>query len=394
MIQLQRDLTAIPAMSPDFKEGSGEVKKAEFLLNYLKEKGFNLVDHYNVPDDRVAEKMRPNFTVHIKGKDSSRKFWIMVHIDVVPPGNLKKWTGDPWVLRVDGDNLIGRGVEDNQQGVVSAIFALRAFIDLGIQPEYDTFVILVSDEETGSKFGIDYILKNHNLFGKDDLIIVPDAGEPEGAMIEVAEKSILWMEIETTGKQCHASTPHQGINAHRASADLIVMLDELKNKFSLKDPVYDVPQSTFEPTKKLANVGNINTIPGSDVIFYDCRVLSQYEIDDVIAFVREKADIVENKYGVKIEIKFPQIAKAAPPTPVDAPIVKILKVGVKEVYEIEANIMGIGGGTVAAFFRRYGFKAAVWSSILDTCHQPDEVSKISYMIKDTKVFAYAMSQKA
>ena len=31
------------------------------------------------------------------------------------------------------------------------------------------------------------------IFGKDDLYLVPDAGDPEGAMIEVSEKSIMWL---------------------------------------------------------------------------------------------------------------------------------------------------------------------------------------------------------
>jgi succinyl-diaminopimelate desuccinylase len=72
----------------------------------------------------------------------------------------------------------------------------------------------------------------------------------------------------------------------------------------------------------------------------------------------------------------------------------MLTAAIKRVYGVEAKPMGIGGGTVAAFFRRYGYNAAVWSRILDTAHQPEESCSISNMINDTKVFADVMLQKA
>lgn len=390
MVELQRDLTAIPAMSPEYEEGEGEMKKAVFLEDYIKKLGLTDIQHYDAEDERVDGGKRPNFVVKLKGKDSSRKFWIMAHIDVVPPGDLDQWKGDPWTMRVDGDIMTGRGVEDNQQSLVSGIFAMKALLDLGIEPAYDTYLIVVADEETGSEYGISHILHNHDLFGKDDLIVVPDAGEPDATMIEVAEKSIVWMRFETTGKQCHGSTPEQGINAHKAAAHLVVALEELYEKFSDNDPVYEPPISTFEPTMKLANVGNINTIPGSDVVCYDCRILPQYDTDDVLKFVKEKANAIEKKFGVTIEITTPQLAKAAPPTPNDAEIVKLLQKSIKEIYDVNAVPMGIGGGTVAAHFREMGLNVAVWSKILDTCHQPEEQARISSMVDDSKVFVLTM----
>jgi succinyl-diaminopimelate desuccinylase len=47
--------------------------------------------------------------------------------------------------------------------------------------------------------------------------------------------------------------------------------------------------------------------------------------------------------------------------------------------------MGIGGGTVAAFFREAGLPAAVWSKMDDQAHQPDEYCVIENMVNDAKV---------
>jgi succinyl-diaminopimelate desuccinylase len=54
---------------------------------------------------------------------------------------------------------------------------------------------------------------------------------------------------------------------------------------------------------------------------------------------------------------------------------------------LDARVGGIGGGTCAAFFRKAGFPAVVWSTIDDVAHQRDEYSKVDNMVNDAKVFA-------
>jgi len=110
-----------------------------------------------------------------------------------------------------------------------------AFFDLNIQPEYDLKLILVADEETGSDYGLTYILKNHKeWFKKDDLILVPDFGLSDGSQIEVAEKGIIWIKFITRGIQCHASEPEKGNNAFRAASHLVVKLKDLQKIFDAK----------------------------------------------------------------------------------------------------------------------------------------------------------------
>ncbi|MCK4550304.1 MAG: M20/M25/M40 family metallo-hydrolase, partial [Candidatus Krumholzibacteria bacterium] len=235
MIDLQTKLTAIPALGPE-NDGVGEKEKADFLEKWMADEiGFDSVDHYDAPDDRVPAGIRPNIVAIMKGASSDRKVWIMGHIDVVPPGDLEKWDTNPWeVVEKDG-KLYGRGTEDDQHGIVTPLFALKAIKELGGTLPYDVGVVIVSAEETGSEHGIEYLLKNSDLFSENDYIIVPDAGEPDGAMIEVAEKSIYWLKVETTGKQCHASTPAAGVNAHYAGAHLITRLHALHEIFPTVD---------------------------------------------------------------------------------------------------------------------------------------------------------------
>jgi len=104
------------------------------------------------------------------------------------------------------------------------------------------------------------------------------------------------------------------------------------------------------------------------------------------------ADSVERKFKVKIEISLVQKAPAAPPTSTRSAVVQALKKAVREVYQLEARPMGIGGGTVAAIFRRAGFEAACWSRLDETAHMPNEYCLIDNMIGDAKVFTHVFMQ--
>lgn len=387
MVDLQLKLCAIPAVAPS-SGGEGEARKAEFLKGYLQENGFSDITVVKAPDLDTPDGYRPNIIARVKGRSSDRTVWVMTHLDVVPPGEISLWKGHPFQAWVEHGRVYGRGTEDNQQDMVASIFAARALAAEGLEPACDIGLVIVADEETGSLKGIDYVLKTHNVFRKQDMIIVPDAGNENGTMIEVAEKSILWLKFRTLGRQAHGSTPEKGVNSFRAASRLVTELDSLYSLFPARDKLFSPPVSTFEPTKKEANVPNINTIPGEDVFYMDCRVLPRYPLPEVEKKIRKLADEVERKFRVRIKIKAEQRAPAAPPTPADAPVARTLKKAVKEVYGRNARPMGIGGGTVAAVFRRAGFQAACWSKLDDTAHLPNEYCVIDNMVGNAKVYAH------
>jgi succinyl-diaminopimelate desuccinylase len=276
--------------------------------------------------------------------------------------------------------------------LVASYLAAKALLETKTTPKYDVCLLFVADEEVGSNFGIKYVLDNHNIFGKDDLIIVPDAGEPSGEAIEVAEKSILWLKVETKGKQGHGSRPDLAKNAFRAASNLVVKLEDLYREFGDKETLYDPPYSTFEPTKKEPNVPNVNTIPGDDVFHVDCRVLPHYPLAKIESKIRGWADEIEKKYSVAITLSSSQKAEAAPPTSPDSPVVIALSAAIKKVYNVQARPYGIGGGTVAALFRRAGYPAAVWAKIHESAHQPNEYSFLSNTLGDAKVFAHVFME--
>ncbi len=388
IIELQRELVAIPAVGPA-SGGPGEWAKAEMFQGWMERLGMDIV-RVDAPDERVAEGLRPNILGLLPGREE-RRLWILVHLDIVPPGEPELWDSDPYTLVVEGDKLIGRGTEDNHLGLVSAYFAAKAYVDTGLTPKLGIGLIAVSDEETGSAYGLEYVLKQRPEFFKEtDLILVPDAGRPDGSLIEVAEKSMCWLKFTVSGKQVHASRPLDGLNTMAGAAHMIVALEELAELFPAEDPLFEPPVSTFPPTKKEANVPNVNTVPGEDVFYLDCRILPVYGVDEVIAAATRIVERVAAERGLKVAVEQINRVDAPPATAADAPVVKALQAGVAEVYGRRAEPGGIGGGTVASFFRRVGLPTAVWQTSPNNAHQPNEFCLLSDAINDAKVMAHVM----
>ena len=96
----------------------------------------------------------------------------------------------------------------------------------------------VADEEFGSQYGVKYLLE-HNFFKPSDLIVVPDAGVPDGRNIEIAEKNLLWLKFTVKGKQVHASLPAKGKNAHRIGMKLSLEMDQiLHQNYTKRNDLY------------------------------------------------------------------------------------------------------------------------------------------------------------
>ena len=390
MVALETLLTSNQALAPE-NGGDGESKKCAALEAWLKENGITHIEHFDAPDSRVTSGVRPNMVATIPGNKNDYNIWVCAHLDVVPVGELKLWNTDPWTVVEKDGKIYGRGVEDNQQGLVSGVLAALSFVKQHIIPEHTIKLLFMADEEVGSTYGMNYLLREHrDLFKKEDRILIPDGGDAKGETIEVAEKNIAWFRFHTIGKQCHGSRPDLGKNAKLAAADLALRVNDMENFFNKQDALFDPPYSTFQPTMQLQNVAGINMIPGDDVFCADCRINPCYTLDEVRAELNKRVKAVEEKYGVKIEVSEAQ-AEQSLPTPVDAPVVKELAEAIKAVHGITARTIGIGGGTVAAGLRNLGFDAVVWSTMDELAHQPNEYAIIKNIGADALTIAYMAS---
>ena len=389
VFELQSSLTALRGLGPA-NGGTGEQDKADYLENWLRSFGIDDIEHIDAPDDRVPSGKRPNLIVRVPGR-SEKTLWILGHMDVVPAGDESLWNTDPWTVtrdENDPDLIYGRGIEDNQQAIVCGCMVAAALKEQGVTPDLTLGLIFVSDEETGNAYGIQHLLKEKPDFVKEgDLVMVPDSGSPDGTFIEVAEKGILWLRVTVQGQQCHASKPDDGRNALVAAAAMILGASEVEKKFDARNGIFSPDRSTFTPSKHEANVPNVNTMPGREVFYIDCRVLPCYSLDEVLAAFRDLGARIAEQYGVSVDVQTVACAPAAAPTAEDSAVVLALKKAVKEVLGVECHCGGVGGSTVAVSVRERGIHAAVWAHIFENCHTPNEAARLSFAVGDAQVYA-------
>jgi len=366
--------------------GPGETDRANFIQSFLEDEGFE-TRRVDVPDSGCKRGARPNICTRLEGVDKSRTLWFVAHMDTVPEGSMELWHSDPFEPKIEDGKIFARGAEDNGQSLVSSLTALRELKLLGQTLPYNVGAWFVADEECGSNYGVKYLLE-HSIFRPGDLVVVPDAGSPTGTDIEVAEKNLLWLKVITRGKQVHASMPTKGENAHRLGMKLALALDEsLHRRYPKRDDLFDDPSSTFEPTRVDPNVPNVNTIPGIDASYFDCRVLPDYSLDSVLADADSCLREFGSRYSADVSFEIVQRDDAGPPTSPNSEVAELMGRAIAHVAKRQPKFVGVGLRTVGNFFREKGIPTAVWSTVDDVPHEPNEYSRIENMVSDAKVFA-------
>lgn len=388
ILEIYKSILRIPALAPD-NGGDGEWKKAKKIIEIITEWGWkDWLEIVEVPDEHAEKQSRPNLIITYNPKNLNTPAIVSVsHMDIVPVGDLTEWDHDPFDPIEKEGKLYGRGSEDNGQGLICSLFGLKCIVDLKLAVSNPIKVVFVADEELGSQYGIIPLI-HQNFFSKEDIVIVPDAGVQSGLEVEIAEKDPFRVQIITEGRQGHAARPNDALNTQPIANQLASRIySELHSKFQQTDPLFYPPYSTFEPTKRKNNVENVNTLPGRDEQWWDCRLLPSAPKKEIKKVIKHLAKEMEEEWHAKIKVTFHSREQSIPPIPKDAPVVKRLTSAIGTMINGEPKLIGIGGGTCAAFFRLAGIHAVVWGHMDHVAHQTNEYCVIENIFTDIGIFA-------
>jgi acetylornithine deacetylase len=143
------------------------------------------------------------------------------HVDVVPPGDRAKWVGDPFVPRVVGDEIHGRGACDMKGGLVAILGAVAALRASRVPLSGRLAVHCVVSEEDGGLGAFGTLHRGHT----GDACII---AEPTGGTLISANAGALTFRIEVPGLATHGSTRYAGVSAIDAFLPIYRELAELE----------------------------------------------------------------------------------------------------------------------------------------------------------------------
>ena len=118
-LQLSKDLIRFPSVTP---QDAGAIR---FLSKKLKKLGFNC-RILEFKDKNKKSKPIKNLYARIGKKRPNLCY--AGHTDVVPPGNIKDWTINPFKPSVKKNYLIGRGANDMKSSIACFVAAVSKFL--------------------------------------------------------------------------------------------------------------------------------------------------------------------------------------------------------------------------------------------------------------------------
>ena len=209
-------LIQIPAIAPPGAEPLAPEVAASFArLRAL------LIEYYPLTFGRaeVDEVGRAGVMLRLIGRGAERPVVLMAHQDVVPvPADWEAegWEHPPFDGVIADRYVHGRGALDDKGALVVMLEAIEALLEEGWEPPRDVYVLMGADEESYGPCAVEATELRESR-GVEPYLVLDEGGavatgafpsvKRELAVVGVAEKGILTLEISAEGGGGHASTP-------------------------------------------------------------------------------------------------------------------------------------------------------------------------------------------
>jgi succinyl-diaminopimelate desuccinylase len=192
---------------------------AAFIGDFLERAG--------LPYRRIApQEAMPNLLAATRFARLGRHLVLNGHIDVFPAGDRARWTHDPLSGAIVDGRLHGLGTVDMKCGTTASIFTYTYLSGLADELRGRLTLTLVSDEETGGRWGSGYLVEHHGDEVLGDCVL---NGEPSSPYtIRFGEKAMFWLKLSIRTPGGHSAYPHVSKSANRIAAALIRDLESLE----------------------------------------------------------------------------------------------------------------------------------------------------------------------
>ena len=365
-LKLAKDLIRKPSITP---KDAGAIN---LLAKYLRSIGFNckIINFGNIKN------------LYAKLGKSSPNFCYAGHTDVVPPGNIKNWTTNPFKPIVRNNKLIGRGANDMKASIACFVAAVSRFKNENKNFKGSISLLITGDEEgiavNGTKRLIKYLKRKRE---KINFCIVGEPTNPNklGEMIKIGRRGSLTGRLTIIGSQGHVAYPHR---ANNPSNTLIKILKKIKD-LKLDKGTKNFQPSNLEVTK--INIDNHadNVIPGSAEAVFNIRFNDKHSSSSLKNKLNKifKAVTKANKSRFKITYEVSGEAFLTKPNKTTYMVQNI----VKKVTGLKPKLSTSGGTSDARFIKNIA-PCLEFGLVGKTMHKIDESVSVSDLKKLTKIY--------
>ena len=370
-LKLAKELIRFPSITPIdagvMKFLEKKLKKLGFKTKILefKEKGFQPVKNLYA---RLGSK-EPNFM-------------FAGHVDIVPPGNIKDWTINPFKPSIKKGHLIGRGANDMKSSVAAFMSAVSTFLSKNRKFNGSISLLITGDEEgdavNGTKKVVDYLKKRKE---KINFCLVGEPTNPNklGEMIKIGRRGSLTGKLNIFGQQGHVAYPHR---ANNPSTIIVKILKELK------DIKFDRGSKNFQPTNLEVTKININNnadnvIPAMAEATFNIRFNNKHSSNSIKNRLNKifKKITKKNKSKFKIDYRVSGEAFLTKPNETTHMIQNIIK----KVTKIKPKLSTTGGTSDLRFIRKIS-PGLEFGLVGKTMHKVDEAVSLKDLKNLKKIY--------
>ena len=371
-LQLAKELIRYPSITPI---DAGVMK---FLEKKLKKLGFKT---------KILEfkekNSKPVKNLYAKLGSKGPNFCYAGHLDVVPAGNLKDWTVNPFKPSIKKGHLIGRGANDMKSSIAAVVSAVSNFVKNNKKFNGSISLLITGDEEgvaiNGTKKVVEYLKKRKE---KINFCLVGEPTNPNrlGEMIKIGRRGSMTGRLSIKGIQGHVAYPHRANNPSTALVQILKELKEIKFDKGTKD---------FQPTNLEVTKINIdntadNVIPGLAKATFNIRFNNKHSSNSIKTKINKilKKICHKNKSNYKIEYSVSGEAFLTKPNQTTYMIQDIIK----KITKIKPELSTTGGTSDARFIRKIA-PCLEFGLVGKTMHKVDEAVSLSDLKKLTLIYS-------
>ena len=371
-LQLAKELIRYPSVTPI---DAGVMK---FLEKKLKKLGFKT---------KILEfkekNTKPVKNLYARLGSKGPNFCYAGHLDVVPAGNLRDWTVNPFKPSVKKGHLIGRGANDMKSSIAAFVSAISIFIKNNKKFNGSISLLITGDEEgvaiNGTKKVVEYLKKRKE---KIDFCLVGEPTNPNklGEMIKIGRRGSMNGRLSVIGIQGHVAYPHRANNPSTALVQILKELKEIK---------FDKGTKNFQPTNLEVTKINIdntadNVIPGLANATFNIRFNNKHSSNSIKTKINKilKKICHKNKSNYKIEYSVSGEAFLTKPNQTTYMIQDIIK----KITKIKPELSTTGGTSDARFIRKIA-PCLEFGLVGKTMHKVDEAVSLNDLKKLTLIYS-------